>query len=430
MSVRAGGRREADAASAPAAHWPAFPSRSRVGTWRAFRERNVDTPELDARLIVGHALGLDHTALAAQSGRVLVPRGGRRHRRAGGAPAARASRWRAFSAARSSGGCRCGSTRRRWCRGRRPRPWSRRRWLRCRRRHRTLAIRCASPISAPARARCCWRCFRNCRTLAGSAPISASPRSAARATMPPRSACLAVRHSWPAITAPRSRDRSTSWCPIRPMSRARRSPASQPEVRDYDPRRALDGGPDGLDGYRAIAAARAAACSRRTGVLVGGTRRGAGDRRGRDSYRGGACAGRRSGTILRASPRALVVAPQRHEPTTFLAAKKSAWIVGQDRLGFGHGIDPRLLSADSEPRSRTAESRRCERSERRTPDDPAESSPNRDEMLHRFGADPRARRTCRVRKRWATPRYAAVKGLLLHDTESDIAAKAPYLTPA
>jgi release factor glutamine methyltransferase len=28
----------------------------------------------------------------------------------------------------------------------------------------------------------------------------------------------------------------------------------QPEVRDYDPRRALDGGPDGLDGYRDVAA--------------------------------------------------------------------------------------------------------------------------------------------------------------------------------
>jgi release factor glutamine methyltransferase len=28
----------------------------------------------------------------------------------------------------------------------------------------------------------------------------------------------------------------------------------QSEVRDFDPRRALDGGPDGLDGYRAIAA--------------------------------------------------------------------------------------------------------------------------------------------------------------------------------
>jgi release factor glutamine methyltransferase len=34
---------------------------------RAFRERGLDTPELDARLIVGHALGLDHSALAARS---------------------------------------------------------------------------------------------------------------------------------------------------------------------------------------------------------------------------------------------------------------------------------------------------------------------------------------------------------------------------
>jgi release factor glutamine methyltransferase len=40
---------------------------------RAFRERNIDTPEVDARIIVGHALGLDHAALVAQSGRVLVP---------------------------------------------------------------------------------------------------------------------------------------------------------------------------------------------------------------------------------------------------------------------------------------------------------------------------------------------------------------------
>ena len=31
-----------------------------------------------------------------------------------------------------------------------------------------------------------------------------------------------------------------------------------------------------------------------------------------------------------------------------------------------------------------------------------------------------------VRKRWATPRYAAVKGLLLRDAESDIAARVPY----
>jgi release factor glutamine methyltransferase len=37
-----------------------------------FRRRGVDAPELDARLLVGHALALDHAALAAQSARVLA----------------------------------------------------------------------------------------------------------------------------------------------------------------------------------------------------------------------------------------------------------------------------------------------------------------------------------------------------------------------
>ncbi|HEY6992876.1 MAG TPA: protein-(glutamine-N5) methyltransferase, release factor-specific, partial [Xanthobacteraceae bacterium] len=36
------------------------------------RRRGVDTPELDARLLVGHALALDHAALAAQSDRLLA----------------------------------------------------------------------------------------------------------------------------------------------------------------------------------------------------------------------------------------------------------------------------------------------------------------------------------------------------------------------
>ena len=40
---------------------------------REFREQNIDAPALDARIIVGHVLGLDHTALMAQSGRVLAP---------------------------------------------------------------------------------------------------------------------------------------------------------------------------------------------------------------------------------------------------------------------------------------------------------------------------------------------------------------------
>lgn len=37
----------------------------------AFRNAGLDSPELDARLLVGHALGLDHTALAASPDRML-----------------------------------------------------------------------------------------------------------------------------------------------------------------------------------------------------------------------------------------------------------------------------------------------------------------------------------------------------------------------
>jgi release factor glutamine methyltransferase len=39
---------------------------------REFRARGLDVPELDARILVGHALGLSHAALAAQSGRLLA----------------------------------------------------------------------------------------------------------------------------------------------------------------------------------------------------------------------------------------------------------------------------------------------------------------------------------------------------------------------
>lgn len=36
------------------------------------RAAGLDTPDLDARVLVGHALGLDHTALVASSGRLLT----------------------------------------------------------------------------------------------------------------------------------------------------------------------------------------------------------------------------------------------------------------------------------------------------------------------------------------------------------------------
>ncbi len=37
----------------------------------AFREAGLDTPELDARVLVSHALGLDHAGLTVQSGRTI-----------------------------------------------------------------------------------------------------------------------------------------------------------------------------------------------------------------------------------------------------------------------------------------------------------------------------------------------------------------------
>ena len=39
---------------------------------QAFRDAGLDSPDLDARVLVGHALGLDHTALAANSERALT----------------------------------------------------------------------------------------------------------------------------------------------------------------------------------------------------------------------------------------------------------------------------------------------------------------------------------------------------------------------
>lgn len=39
---------------------------------QAFREQGLDSPELDARVLLGHALGLDHAALASAADRVLT----------------------------------------------------------------------------------------------------------------------------------------------------------------------------------------------------------------------------------------------------------------------------------------------------------------------------------------------------------------------
>jgi release factor glutamine methyltransferase len=48
-------------------------AQARRGAADRLRERGFDTPDLDARLLVGHALDLDHAALVAQSARRLTP---------------------------------------------------------------------------------------------------------------------------------------------------------------------------------------------------------------------------------------------------------------------------------------------------------------------------------------------------------------------
>ena len=46
-------------------------AQARRALTEAFRQAELDSPELDARLLVGHALGLDHTGLTIDSGRSL-----------------------------------------------------------------------------------------------------------------------------------------------------------------------------------------------------------------------------------------------------------------------------------------------------------------------------------------------------------------------
>src|SRR5262249_55059077 len=200
----------------------------------------------------------------------------------------------------------------------------------------------------------------------------------------------------------------------------------QAEVRDFDPRRALDGGPDGLDAYRAIAP-HAARLLAPDGILV--LELGQGQLGSVTSILATAglapveprydLAGIARALVLRALPRGL------HIPGT----KKSTWIVGQDRLGSVAGIDPRSLSTDSEPRSRTAESRRCGRSERRTPDDPADGSPNRDWIFHRFGADPRATRTCLGGRAGQRRGMLRTRGCCFATRNLTLRRTAPHLPP-
>jgi hypothetical protein len=157
---------------------------------------SIESAELDARMLVGAGLGIDLTGMIRAAGRLLTPDESNllesfARRRLAGEPVARIVGHKEFwglplnlSPATLV-----------------PRPDTETVV------EMALQIlagrepigRCASPISAPARARSCWRCCPNCRAQMGSAPIFPRRPCRPRAAMPRGWDCRIARYSSLAI---------------------------------------------------------------------------------------------------------------------------------------------------------------------------------------------------------------------------------------
>ena len=216
-----------------------------------FHAGGLDTPDLDARILVGHALGLDHAALAAAAARRLGVDeenavAALAHRRLAGEPVARMVGYKEF-----------------WSLPLRidaatlvPRPETE-----------TVveaaiaAIDAGGPRSRELR-------IADLGTGSGAlllALLSELPNASGIGTDTSFKALMVARDNARRLALTRARFVACN------MAAALRGPfavivsnppyiasgdiaALAPEVRDFDPRAALDGGPDGLDSYRAIAA--------------------------------------------------------------------------------------------------------------------------------------------------------------------------------
>jgi len=218
---------------------------------REFRQHGLDAPELDARMIVGYALGLDHTALAAQSSRMLAAA------EAGAIAALSARRLKREPVARILG---------------RKEFWG----LPLKVNAETLLPRPETETVVEA-----TLAALNCESRRSRAPrivdlgtgsgalllalLSELPSASGIGTDISFAALrcardnaaalgLSARASFVACDYGTALRGQVDILVSNPPYVARADIAGlQAEVRDFDPRRALDGGPDGLDAYRAIA---------------------------------------------------------------------------------------------------------------------------------------------------------------------------------
>lgn len=233
--------------------------------WAAeFRARGIDSPDLDARVLIGHALGLDHAALAAQADRPLSAEqenaiAALARRRLAHEPVARITGTREFWSLplRVTGATLV------------PRPETETIV--------TAALRALDrrgPRSRP------WR-IADLGTGSGAimlALLSELPNAFAVGTDISAAALAVARDNARRLKVSRAAyvvcDMASALCG--PFDLIVSNPpyiASgdldrlAPEVRLFDPRVALDGGDDGLQAYRALAAS-AAALLAHNGVLV------------------------------------------------------------------------------------------------------------------------------------------------------------------
>jgi release factor glutamine methyltransferase len=217
-----------------------------------FRRRGLDTPELDARLLVGHALGLDHTGLAKQSERRLGAR-------EVDAISALAARRVAHEPVARILGCKefWGLSLRLNAETLVPRPETETVVEAAlaaldREGPRSRVLRVADLGTGSGALVLALVCELPAAFGIGT-DVSTAALACARANA--AALGLAGRAAFVACDYGTALDGPFDLIVSNPPYVARGEIARlAPEVRDFDPRRALDGGPDGLDAYRAISA--------------------------------------------------------------------------------------------------------------------------------------------------------------------------------